>query len=166
MARLQVKGINEYTKNIQKLYKDSEIILKRSIYPSAGFVIENMKEAINSLPIEEGPSGLPPYGSEEMPIRGISRQQKIDLLDGIGISNFQNTDGYLHVKVGFDGYGSVPTKKYPKGLPNVLLARAITSGTTFRKKNTAISRSVTKSKKEARNIINEEMNKYIRRKMK
>lgn len=43
MAKLQVKGLNEYTKSIQKLYKDSEVIMKRSIYPAAGFVVDNMK---------------------------------------------------------------------------------------------------------------------------
>ena len=165
MARLQVKGLDEYTKKIQKLYDDSEIILKRSIYPSAAFVIENMKKAINSLPIEEGPFGLPPYGTAEKPISGVSRKQKGDLMDGIGISDFQSASGYLHVKIGFDGYGSVKTKSYPKGLPNVLLARAVTTGSYFRKKNTSIRRAVTKSKKEAAEIMNDEMNKLIRRKM-
>ena len=52
MAKLQVKGLNEYTKSIQKLYKDSEVIMKRSIYPAAGLVVDNMKKAIQSLPIE------------------------------------------------------------------------------------------------------------------
>ena len=86
MARLQVKGLNEYTKSIQKLYKDSEVIMKRSIYPAAGFVVDNMKKAIQSLPIEEGPSGLPPYGTVDKPLNGISRRQKADLLEGMGIS--------------------------------------------------------------------------------
>lgn len=166
MARLQVKGLDEYTKSIQKLYKDSEVVMKRSIYPAAGFVVENMKKAIQSLPIEEGPSGLPPYGTVDKPLNGISRRQKADLLEGMGISHFQATSGYLHVKAGFDGYGSVKTRAYPKGLPNILLARAITTGSAFRNKNTAIRRAVTKSKKQAAEIMNQEMNKYIRRKVK
>lgn len=166
MAKLQVKGFDEYTKNIQMLYKDSEVIMKRSIYPAAGFMVENMKKAIQSLPIEEGPLGLPPYGTVDKPLNGISRRQKADLFDGIGISKFDTQSGYLHVKVGFDGYGSVKTRAYPKGLPNVLLARAITTGSAFRNKNTAIRRAVTKSKKQAAEIINKEMNQYIRRKMK
>ena len=31
----------------------------------------------------------------------------------------------LNVKLGFDGYNGMKTKKYPKGQPNVLLARSI-----------------------------------------
>lgn len=166
MARLQVKGIDEYVKAIDDLYDDAEVIMKRSIYPAAGFVVDNMKKAIQSIPVEEGPRGLPPYGSAEKPIKGLSRRQKADLFDGLGISKFDTYNGYLHVKVGFDGYGSVKTRAYPKGLPNVLLARAVTTGSYFREKNTAIRRAVTKSKKQAAEIMNQEMNKYIRRKVK
>lgn len=166
MARLQVKGLDEYVKAIDHLYDDAEVIMKRSIYPAAGFVVDNMKKAINEIPTEESPRGLPPYGSMEKPIKGLSRKQKADLFNGLGISKFQTANGYLHVKAGFDGYGSVKTKSYPKGLPNILLARAVTTGSYFREKNTSIRRAVTKSKKEAAEIMNDEMNKYIRRRMK
>lgn len=165
MARMQVKGMDSYVQDIQRLYKDSDIILKKSIYKSAGFVADNMKAAVNSLPVQEGANGLPEYGTEDEPLHGISRRQKADLLDGFGISTFETQNGYLNVKIGFDGYGSVPTKRYPQGLPNVLLARAVTTGTTFRKKNPAIRNAVTKSRKQAVEIMNRELEKNIRKEM-
>lgn len=165
MARLQVKGMDNYVQDIQRLYKDSDIVLKKSIYKSAGFVADNMKAAVNSLPIQEGTNGLPAYGTEDEPLYGISRKQKGDLMDAFGISAFKTQNGYLNVKLGFDGYGSVPTRRYPQGLPNVLLARAITTGTTFRKKNPAIRNAVTKSRKQAVEIMNRELEKNIRKEM-
>ena len=165
MAKIQVKGLDEYAKKIQKLSKDSEIIMKRSIYNAAGFVADNMKDAINSIPIQEGDNGLPPYGTKEEPLTGISRRQKADLMDGFGVSEFQTTNGYLNVKIGFDGYGSVPTKRYPQGLPNVLLARAITTGSEFRRKNPAIRKAVTRSKKQAVEIMNKTMEDELRKEM-
>lgn len=163
MARLQIKGLDEYSEKLQKLYKDSEIIMKKAIYKSAGFVADNMKAAINSIPIQEGPGGLPPYGSQSEPLVGISRKQKGDLMDGFGISAFEKQNGYINVKLGFDGYGTVPTRRYPQGLPNVLLARSITTGTSFRKKNPAIRQAVQRSKNQAVEIMSNSIDEDIRK---
>ena len=56
-------------------------------------------------------------------------------------------DGNTNIKIGFDGYGKMPTKKYPKGVPNQLLARAVESGSSVRQKTPFIRRGEGKSKK-------------------
>ena len=84
-------------------------------------------------------------------------------MDGFGVSTFENQNGYLNVKLGFDGYGSIPTKQYPQGLPNVLLARSITTGTSFRRKNPAIRQAVQKSKKQAVEIMSNSIDEDIRK---
>lgn len=55
----------------------------------------------------------------------------------------------LNVKLGFDGYNGMKTKKYPKGQPNVLLARSIESGSSIAKKRPFVAPAVRKTKKAA-----------------
>ena len=74
-------------------------------------------------------------GSPEHKIAGVSRRQKADLIDSFGLAPIENDNGYIHTKAGIDGYGSIPTKKYPRGVPNVMLMRSIESGTSFREKH-------------------------------
>jgi len=94
---------------------------------------------------------------------GVPRQQKQDLLDSLGITPPDiDFDGNTNTKIGFDGYGKIPTKKYPKGVPNQLLARAIESGSSVRKKTPFIRKAVNKSKK----LAEAEMQKKLDEKIK
>ena len=61
----------------------------------------------------------------------------------------QNDQGYVNVKLGFDGYNSVKTKKYPNGQPNALIASVTESGSPYREKTGFIRKSVNTSKKDA-----------------
>ena len=61
----------------------------------------------------------------------------------------QNDNGFLNVKIGFDGYNNVRTRTYPKGQPNALIARATESGSSVRKKTPFIRPAVNASKKQA-----------------
>ena len=60
----------------------------------------------------------------------------------------------------------MPTKKHPGGIPNALLARAITSGTSFRVKNPIIRTSVNKAKKKSIAAMQKEIEKGIGKEMK
>ena len=57
--------------------------------------------------------------------------------------------GSWYLKIGFDGYNSVQTKKYPNGQPNAMIAAAINSGTSRRKRTNFIYKAVNKSKQES-----------------
>ena len=70
-------------------------------------------------------------------------------MDGFGISRLKDDDGFVNVKLGFDGYNSTKTEKYPNGQPNVLIARSVNSGTTFRKKTKFVDKAVDSAKKAA-----------------
>ena len=142
MAKMQVEGLEEYTLALESLSNNSEKILKRG------------------LPIDNS------FGSEENQIRGLSNKQKGDLINGMGISPIKHDGDYINAKVGFDGYGSIPTKKYPKGVPNQLVARSVNSGTSFRKKNPFVNRAVNKSKKEAQKLMAEVIDEEIKKELK
>ena len=74
--------------------------------------------------------------------------------------------GYLNVKLGFDGYGRTKTKKYPKGVPNQLIARSVNTGTSFRKRNPFMDRAVRAKRKLAEKKMMETMGEGMKKEMK
>lgn len=135
MARINFEGIDEYAKALETMYKNSDEIVKKAVYQGAAVVANEIKEGLKGLPIQEGKNGLPPVGTSENPLIGVSRRQKADLIEGFGLAPMENDNGYIQTKAGMNGYGSVKTKKYPKGVPNAVLMRSIESGASFRKKH-------------------------------
>lgn len=144
MAKMQVRGLDEYTAKIRKLSRNSNIIIERGIYVGAGVVADAVKSGLQSLPVQNG------FGTPENKLTGISRRQKSDLIKSMGLAPIKHqANGYINTKLGWDGYGSIPTKKYPKGVPNQLLMRSVESGTSFRKKTPIIRKSVNRVKEAA-----------------
>lgn len=96
----------------------------------------------------------------------ITVGQKQGLIEGFGVSPLDNENGYINVKLGFSGYNNVKTKKYPKGQPNVLVARGIESGASDREKHPFIRTAVNKSKKPAVEAMKQTIDNDIEQKMK
>ena len=61
----------------------------------------------------------------------------------------QDQNGYLNVKIGFDGYNRTKTDQYPQGQPNQLVARGVESGTSWKQKHPFIWPAVTRARKKA-----------------
>lgn len=164
MAKFQVRGLDEYERALSRLGKKTVEIAKSGVYAGSAYMADAIKDALKSLPVIEGDiTGLPPVGTPEDPLTGVSRKQKQDLLDSMGITPIiQDSDGYINAKIGWDGYGSIPTKKYPKGVPNQMLMRSIESGTSFRKKNPIVRMAVNKNKKAAEEGLNKAVEKALR----
>lgn len=165
MAKIEFKGINEYAKVLATLGNESEEIVKSAVYKGAAIVADEIKSGINSIPIQEGNNGLPPVGTPENKLYGISRKQKGDLMDSFGLAPMENDGDYIQTKAGVDGYGSIPTKKYPGGVPNVMLMRSIESGTSFRDKHPVFRQATNRARKRAeeamKNEIDNQMQKYF-----
>ena len=162
MAKISFDGIDEYAQRLGILWKSQRKIIENAVYAGAQVVADEIKEGLKQLPIEEGKNGLPPIGSKENPLKGVSRRQKADLIDGFGLAPMEDNNGYINTKAGFDGYGSVKTKTYPKGQPNAMLMRSVESGTSFRDKHPvirpAVNRARKKSKEAMQKKIDERMN--------
>lgn len=157
MAKFSVKGTDELELKLSQLGKKSTDIAKDVVMAGAQPVADEIRREIGSLPQDE----LKQLKSGEK--FNVSAYGELkDLADSLGIAP-PDVDhaGYINTKVGFDGYGSYPSKKYPKGLPNKLLARAIESGSSVRKKKpfvrTAINRSKNKSLEEMKKKCDEEI---------
>lgn len=159
MATFTFKGLEEYELKLAKLELNTEKIIGKAVYAGAGVVADAVRKNISSLPI------VPPknsFGTATAPISGVTAAQKAGLVDGFGISRMQLDNGYYHVKLGFDGYNRTRTKKYPSGQPNILIARSVENGTSFRSKQPFVSPAVRSSRKAAeqkmKEILDEEIN--------
>ena len=162
MAKIDYKGIDDYAKALSKLGNDSEEIIKSAVYKGAAVVADEIKSGLKGLPVEEGENGLPPVGTQEKPLTGVSRRQKADLIDAFGLAPIENKSGYIETKAGVDGYGSIPTKKYPKGTPNAMLMRSIESGRSFRKKHPVFRPATNRARKKAQEAMGEEIDRQMK----
>ena len=152
----------EYALKLSKLASGSEEIAKKSVYAGAGIVADAVKKNLTALPEER----FRRLGTREL-FSGLPARQKRDLEESFGITPIQiGGDGYISAKVGFDGYGSNPTKKYPKGVPNQLLARAVESGSSVRQKTPFVRPAVTAVRKKAEaemgRVVEEEIQKTMK----
>ena len=161
MATFQFKGLDTYIKQLSALNAgDKGDIIGKTVYAGAAVVADAVRKSIEALPVGPGTA------KDGDLIDTVTPVQKRGLLDGFGISRIQNDDGFVNVKLGFDGYNGTRTKHYPKGQPNVLIARAVNSGTTFRKKTRFVDKAVLSSRKAAEKAMDETCNREIEKIMK
>lgn len=145
MARLQFEGIDEYASQLAGFVEKSEGMIKRAVYDGAAVMMSEMKNQIAALP-ELKDKFFSPY---EIPIKGVTASEKRGLMTGVGLAKMRNDGGLVNTKIGFEGYNGVKTKKFPSGQPNVLIARAVNSGSSFRVKIPFVSRAVKAAKEKA-----------------
>lgn len=166
MAKIDFTGIDEYARVLDAIGKESEELIKSAVYKGAALVADEIKKELKNLPIEEGENGLAPIGTAEKKLTGVTRRQKSDLIDSFGLAPIENRDGYVQTKAGVDGYGSIKTANYPKGVPNVMLMRSIESGTTFREKTPIFRKTTNKARKRAQEEMEKEIENGLKEKMK
>lgn len=161
MAHISFKNTDEYIRKLQKLADKSTHIVKEALYEGAGFMADKIRQQITELPNEEYR-----YAYKYKPLYGITKEQKEGLLNGLGISKMEDKMGAYNVSISFDGYNATKTKKYPNGQPNLLIARSIESGTSFRQKHPFVRIAVSENKKEVlrimQKVIDDEVNKIIK----
>lgn len=144
MAKIEMKGLDEYLIRLSRMEQASkEEICGRAIYQGAGIVADAIREELKRLPTDES------FGTTSNPAKGIKAVQKAGLIQSLGITSMKEKDGFLNVKIGFDGYNKVKTARWPKGQPNTMVARAAESGTTWLQKSPFVRTGVRSSKKAA-----------------
>lgn len=161
MATFQFGGIDNYITQLNKLQAATkDDVIGKTVYAGAAVVADAVKDAIRALPVGSG------QAAQGELVDTVTLPQKEGLLDGFGISRMKDDDGFVNVKLGFAGYNATRTDKYPQGQPNALIARAVNSGTTFRKKTRFVEKSVSASKKSAEAAMDAACNREIEKIMK
>lgn len=145
MAKISLKGSEEYSILLQKLDEKADGVIKRAIYRGADQVIDAIKAEIDKLPVEDSR-----FLEEGEQYDVLTKTQKEALKKAFGTSHMENEKGEWNTKIGVEGYvNKRPTKRYPKGLPIPMLARSIESGTSVRKKYPFVRNAVNAIRKRA-----------------
>ncbi len=148
MAKLTVgNGLDEYIRKLEKIADTSEY-LGRAVYQGAAVVNKSVESALQELPTDDR------YASFYDKRQGIRSVEKQGLIQSYGIAKMQNDNGYLNVKLGFDGYNKM-------GKANAMIARSLISGTSFMPKNDFIGKAVSKSKAAAEEAMKIEIDRSI-----
>lgn len=140
------KGLNNYIAYLQKLNLVTDEVIGEAVYEMAKVVADKVRANIQALPAVSNEANIATYKQGKS---SLSEPEKQGLLDGFGVAPLQNDNGYLNVKLGFDGYNSIKTKKYPKGQPNALMARVTESGSSYREKTPFIRPAVNATRRQA-----------------
>lgn len=158
MARIQFETQGDLSKALMQIEKGLPEIAKRAVYKGAEVIANQVKKELDNLPIDNRRAG-----NEKKKLQGVSRMQKEDLRHSMGISKIREESGNYDASVGFDGYGSIPSKKYPQGLPNQLLVRSVESGTSFRRKIPFMRRASAAAREKAQDAMQMEILSSLKR---
>ena len=140
------KGISNYIAYLQSIEAVTDEMIGEAVYDMAKVVADKVRANIEALPAVSNEANIATYREG---YSRLSEPEKQGLMDGFGVSPLQDDSGYRNVKLGFDGYNSVKTKKYPQGQPNALIARVTESGSSYREKTPFIRPAVNAARKPA-----------------
>lgn len=156
MAKIQFKNGSEYMAKLEKLDRSFRSdVAGKAIYKGAAVVADAIQAGISGLRAEDTEA-----------LGKLSAKQRYGLHQSLGIAKLQNDAGLLNVKIGWDGYNDVKTKKWPKGQPNQMIARSVERGTSFMIANPFVKKAVSKSRKEALKVMGETVDQEIEKLMK
>lgn len=141
---MSFSGLDDYIAKMNELYGSSEEVLKKVVYEGANVVGDEVRRKLEAVPSDRFR-----HLQEGDQFSGVPENNHKDLLDSLGIAPIKTIDGNTNTKIGFEGYGRYPTKKYPNGVPNALLARSIESGSSVRKKTPFCRRAIYAIEKQA-----------------
>lgn len=160
--KMTTKGVDETIQMLERLSKNSKGIMKAGLYDGANVVANQYKANLWNIPIEKSHNGLPRIvNSGGKKLKGLTREQKQDLIDAMGISEMEDYTDNINLSIGVDGYGSIPTRKYPNGVPNAMLLRSIESGTSFRDKTPVVRPAKNSSRRRAISSIENKIKKLL-----
>lgn len=149
MATFKTQGLDKYVAQLERLGKKTDTVISEAVYEMAKVVADEVKANLIALPSVPDTEGLKAFASEPQQKIPITKAQKWGLVHSFGIASLRNEGGFIHVKIGFDGYNEVQTKTFPNGQPNALIARSIESGSSTREKIPFLRPALAAARKQA-----------------
>ena len=139
MAKMQVKGLEDWIANLEKLQDVPRETVGEIVTAGAAVVADSIRAQIEALPVKRPGEKSPD---------AITSVQKKGLREGFGIPPIKEKDDGWSIKMGFQGYNSYITKKYPNGVPNALIIASIEKGSSVRVKYPTVRNTVTQRRQE------------------
>ena len=148
MATMKFKDGADYLLRLEHLEEAAKTdLLGNVVYDGAKVVADFVKEESGGLPVDNR------RGSQDDPAGGPNQYQKKGLEKSFGIAPIRNDNGFVNVKLGFDGYNGLKTKRWPQGQPNQMIARSVERGTSWMKANPFMKRALRKARKQAQEAM-------------
>ena len=162
MATIKFKNGDEYITKISKLEANTrDQVCGKAIYGAAEIVADEIRAQLKKVPTDE--SGDSYWGE----VDGPKKIQKKGLYESLGIAEMQDDGrGFLNVKIGFDGYNKIRTKRWPQGQPNQMIARSVERGTSFMKANPFVKPAMQECRKRAMKYMKQSVDESIEKIMK
>lgn len=162
MATIRFSKLRDYELMLGKIGDASKDICGAAIYEGAKIIADEVKNNLNSLNVTTDELAMLKAKKSEPTY--ITQRAKEGLIKSFGVTPMsQDRDGVYNVKLGFDGYNGVKTKKWPKGQPNQLIARACESGSSAMIKQPFFREAVQKTKKKAESRMAEVLDEKIKK---
>ena len=160
MPSIKVDGLEDVFARLKAIGGDIEGVQKRAVYAGMGVIRDEVVRQIEQLPTQKGY-----LKDKDLPRDVITPREKEQLIKHIGIASMDSKNGTVSTAISFDGYTDIKSKKYPNGLPAVLVARSINSGSSVRTKHpfmrqaqaAAKARAIEAAEKAAREALAEIM---------
>ncbi|WP_455225759.1 hypothetical protein [Gemmiger sp.] len=149
MATFKTQGLDKYVAQLERLGKKTDTVISEAVYEMAKVVADEVNANLKALPSVPDTEGLKAFASKPQQKIPITKAQKWGLVHSFGIAGLRNDYGFIHVKIGFDGYNEVKTKTFPDGQPNALIARSIESGSSTREKTPFLRPALKAARKRA-----------------
>ena len=163
MAKFKV-DMDTYIGRLTKLTGVTEETVKAAVQAGADILANEMRKNITGIPTVTRNQAIDDYHAR-VPSRGLTNAAKQGLLSSFGITPIRNDDGEWNVHVGFDGYNSIKTKRYPRGQANQMVARSVEKGSSAVARHPFVAPAIAAKKQEClkamQQVIDDEFNEIM-----
>lgn len=129
MPSMKVDGMDDVFAQLKAIGGSIENVQKVAVYTGMAVIRDEVVRQIQALPVQNGY-----IEKKDLPRHVITDREQDQLIKHIGIAHMDNKNGTVSTRISFDGYTDIRTKAYPRGLPAVMVARSINSGSSVRTK--------------------------------
>lgn len=162
MGTIRFSKLREYELMLGRLGDKTPEICGRAIHEGAKIVADEVAAELNALNTTTDAIAMANWKAKKPSY--LTKRAKEGLIKSFGITPMQqDKDGIYNVKLGFDGYNDVKTKRWPKGQPNAMIARACESGSSAMHKQPFFRLSVQKTRKKAETRMAEILDEEIKK---
>lgn len=127
MPKVEFPGIEAYTRQLEQMGREAPKICNQALYAGAKILADTVQTEIDAIP-------------------RMDPRDRRGLHEGLGIAHFWEQNGATVTKIGWEGYNSWRTKRWPRGKPNAMIARAQIRGTSWITPNRFTARAVRKAR--------------------
>ena len=163
MAKIELQGFEGYLRQLSALRDHSLGMCKATVYAGAEILADELKKGTEALPtISDAQAKSNFRAGRQNP--ALSDRQKAGLLAGFGVTKIrQDRGGFVQCSVGFSGYNTIRTRKFPGGQPNPEVARSLEKGTSYLRRDAFAARAVRNAKDKAEAAMAAEADTQIKR---